>query len=494
MYGGTKAELQRLISDASKMTDVQEKLGMTVDESSMSFDNIVKAIHVVQTEMGIAGTTAEEAEHTISGSIGMLQSSWQNFLTGVFDENADMGALGEQLFNSIGAVLQNVVPRILVLVQRIFTELPGAILTGLQAIPELIAPSIVSIFGEQIGGQINTALGGGVAQLVTTFQNLGASLMGLFTTIATTLQPVIELVVSAIATAMPLVQQAISIVIDFVTQKVIPAIQNVLTIFQPVIQEIVSTIQQQMPAIQEIISNVMSAIQTIIETVWPVVSNIITTAAEAIKLVIDNVWPYIQGIIETVLGVIKDVSSTVWPEISGFVETASDAINDAIDGLKPIAETVQGIFDSVKEFIEDPLGSAQEFIEDFASTISDIIGGLDLSLPSIALPHFNVWGGEFPWGIGGQGSAPEFSVDWYAAGGIVGNATLIGAGERGNELIWPSYEPYFDKYAKGIAEHMPNAGVDIHDCTFNVRKESDIRRVAIELNNLVNRQRAGGIA
>ena len=93
-----------------------------------------------------------------------------------------------------------------------------------------------------------------------------------------------------------------------------------------------------------------------------------------------------------------------------------------------------------------------------------------------------------------MGYPPDFGVDWYGTGGFANEPTLNGYGERGLEMYWPGYAPYFDKYAKGIAEHMPASGVDIHDCTFNVRKESDIRAVAIELNTLINRQTAGGIA
>jgi hypothetical protein len=90
---------------------------------------------------------------------------------------------------------------------------------------------------------------------------------------------------------------------------------------------------------------------------------------------------------------------------------------------------------------------------------------------------------------------PQFGVDWYGMGGFADQPTLNGYGERGLEMYWPSYSPYFDKYAKGIAEHMPmRGGVDIHDCTFNVRKDGDIRAVAHELNTLINRQTNGGLA
>jgi hypothetical protein len=128
------------------------------------------------------------------------------------------------------------------------------------------------------------------------------------------------------------------------------------------------------------------------------------------------------------------------------------------------------------------------------NTIDRIFGGLKLELPSIALPHFNIWGGEFPFGIAGQGSPPEFSVDWYAKGGFADEATLNGYGEKGLELYWPGYSPYFEKYAQGIAEHMPNSGVTINIQNMAVREESDIRRIADELNRLINRQTAGALA
>lgn len=80
-FGGTKEEMQRLIKEASAMTDIQEELGVTVDETSLSFDNITSAISVYQKYLGITGTTAEEAESTFSGSLNMMKSAWENFLS-----------------------------------------------------------------------------------------------------------------------------------------------------------------------------------------------------------------------------------------------------------------------------------------------------------------------------------------------------------------------------------------------------------------------------
>ena len=241
----------------------------------------------------------------------------------------------------------------------------------------------------------------------------------------------------------------------------------------------------------------MPAIGALVEEVWPHIQGIVETVMDILKKVVPPIWEGIKTTISNVMNAIKAVIETVWPIISGIVETSVEHIESVIDGLSMIVDVVSGIFDGVKSAIEDPISTAQGIIEDAMSTIEGIFNGLDLSLPDIALPHFNVWGGEFPWGVGGMGAPPEFSIDWYAKGGFADGATLAGYGEKGLELFWPGYDPYFEKYAKGIADHMPKqsaAGVDIHDCTFNVRKDSDIRAVAVELNTLINRQTAGGIA
>lgn len=111
-YGGTKEEMQRLIQDASKMKEAQKELGVSVDASSMSFDNIINAISVVQKKLDIAGTTSKEASTTIQGSINSMKSAWSNFLTGMADPNQNFGQLTDNLVNSIVTVAQNLIPRI----------------------------------------------------------------------------------------------------------------------------------------------------------------------------------------------------------------------------------------------------------------------------------------------------------------------------------------------------------------------------------------------
>lgn len=106
-YGGTKEEMQRLIDDANALNAAQ---GNYTNYSIESYADIVDAIHTVQTEMGITGTTALEASTTVEGSVNSMKSAWSNFVTGLGNDNADISELSAQLIESVGTVAENVLP------------------------------------------------------------------------------------------------------------------------------------------------------------------------------------------------------------------------------------------------------------------------------------------------------------------------------------------------------------------------------------------------
>ena len=141
-YGGTQAEMQRLIKDASKLTGVQKELGVTVDSNSLSFGNIVNAISVVQKNMGIMGTTAEEAEYTISGSINSMKAAWTNFLVGMADDEADFEELIDNLLKSVEVVARNIIPRVEIVITTALTK----VLEGIKSLTGNLPP----VFGKVI--------------------------------------------------------------------------------------------------------------------------------------------------------------------------------------------------------------------------------------------------------------------------------------------------------------------------------------------------------
>lgn len=171
-YGGTKEEMQRLIYDASKMTDVQKKLGVTVDESSLSFDNIVAAIHVMQESMQIGGTTAREAATTIEGSVNMMKAAWENWLTGLGDSDADMAQLTDNLVESFETAAENVVPRVAIILGTLLGSVPGIVAevgpVAAQALQDTFMTA-AQTFHDMLPQEAQSALDGAIE----TFQSSG---------------------------------------------------------------------------------------------------------------------------------------------------------------------------------------------------------------------------------------------------------------------------------------------------------------------------------
>lgn len=154
-YSGSKTEMQRLIKDAANLTDVQKELGVTVDANSMSFANIVNAISVVQSNMGILGTTSKEAATTVSGSIKSMGAAWKNILVGIADDTADFDKLIDDFITTIvgenegEGVIANLAPRVTTAfngISKLIKELAPRLIELIPQIIGDVGPSVIDSF------------------------------------------------------------------------------------------------------------------------------------------------------------------------------------------------------------------------------------------------------------------------------------------------------------------------------------------------------------
>lgn len=166
-YGGTQAEMKRLIKEAAAMTDTQKELGVTVDSNSMSYANIVQAIHVVQANMGIMGTTSKEAATTIQGSTASMKSAWENLLTGIADPEQDFQALVDNLVDSVITAGNNIIPRI--------KEIVPTLIDGLSELVTQLAPYVSGV----------------IMELEPTIEEGLQTLFGGLSSVASELQPIV---------------------------------------------------------------------------------------------------------------------------------------------------------------------------------------------------------------------------------------------------------------------------------------------------------------
>ncbi|ORJ27759.1 hypothetical protein [Streptococcus oralis] len=168
-YGGTKAEMQRLIKDAASYKDVQEELNMTVDEGDMSFANMVKAISVVQKKLGITGTTAKEASETFSGSFASMQAAFKDFL-GNLTTGGDISKPLENLAKTASTfIFRNFIP----MVGNAFKSLPKAISTFLESAKPEIEAGLKKMLPEEMVNNIMKTFDK-VGSFLSSFKDTGA--------------------------------------------------------------------------------------------------------------------------------------------------------------------------------------------------------------------------------------------------------------------------------------------------------------------------------
>lgn len=201
--------------------------------------------------------------------------------------------------------------------------------------------------------------------------------------------------------------------------------------------------------IKTAVSGAVDAVKTKVTTIWTNIKTSVSTTVDAIKTKITTIWTNIKTSVSNAVDNIKTKVTTVWTNIKTSVSTTVDNIKTKIsnvwDGIKTkVTNVVDALktavatkFETIKSKIVTPIEKARDLIKAAIDKIKSIIGGVKLQLPHFKLPHLKVSAGEAPWGIGGKGKLPSFSVDWYKKGGIFDSPTLIGVGEAGPEAVLP---------------------------------------------------------
>lgn len=186
-------------------------------------------------------------------------------------------------------------------------------------------------------------------------------------------------------------------------------------------------------------------------------------------LAVQNLWttiePFATFLGDVLVGVVFPAIEAGLKLLSGDFEVAADTIkgvakriSDAL-GFTGLVEKARGVFDRIKSGITEKIEAAKTKVKDIVDKIKGFFS-FNISLPHIKLPHIRYDIIEIP--VLGRVPNPEtFRIDWYAKGGFADGPTLAGYGEAGPEFFWPGYEPYFSKYAEGIAAAMPDQGAEV---------------------------------
>lgn len=268
-YGGTKEEMERLISDANKLMEAQGLAGdLTIDK----YSDVVRAIHMVQVEMGVFGTTSAEAASTIQGSVNMMKAAWSNLLTGIGDDSQDFDKLCDNFVESVGTAAENIMPRL------------EQILIGVGKLAERLAPVVAAA----IPGLVTTVLPNLVQSGISM---VGAILQGLAQMLPQIIQYGIDMVITLIESISSdpesLVETAIMLVVTIVS-GLIDALPKLIA----AAADLVTGLNR------ALISNAPNLLSAGLKLVWKIVEGIANSLGEIVNAgakVVDSIIDGIAG-------------------------------------------------------------------------------------------------------------------------------------------------------------------------------------------------------
>lgn len=349
-YGGTKEEMERLLQDAEKLSGVKYDIS--------SYADIVDAIHVVQTEMGITGTTAKEAATTIQGSVSSMKGAWQNFVTGLADENADMDQLMNNLIDSVVTVGENIIPRIQILLPRIaegITKLASSIAEQLPGIMQTVVPSLLS----SASTLVLTLIQGLVSILpelvpvaveaITTLTN------GLLEMLPELTQAAIDIIAelaSGLSESLPeLIPAIVEIVLEIVTTLTSP--DNIMMLINAAIELMIALANGLVDALPQLLAKAPEIISNLVQALVQAIPALLVAAAEIIMTLL-------QGLGDN---------------LGALGEAGADIINTLIEGIGELWDSVVGVGAQIIDKIKEGISSAWEGLKSYFNNLWDGLFG-----------------------------------------------------------------------------------------------------------------------
>lgn len=379
-YGGTKTEMERLIADANKVRAANgEMANLSID----SFADVVTAIHTMQTEMGITGTTSKEAATTIEGSINSMKAAWQNWLTALGRDDVDMSQMTEQLVSAIGDVIKNAVPRIKQIAGALVKSIPGMFGSLSELLPEPFQKAFDGIGGviDKFKGVIAPAFAAfagigikGIAPLLSNIPILGGLLGKLASPISALGGPITAVVAAlgALIATSPELQNSFGSVL----QNVGAAFGDAMNIMGPTLRtlgkEFGSMLQAVMPSLIELGKGVAVAFNQVMTTLAPLIPQILMPIMNAVR----QMMPVVQQVIT----VIANAAASVLPMLAGILQSIMPVIATIIEQLTPllpmILTPIMQAITTLVPIIEQVVATVLPIVEQLMPMLQQVIEAL----------------------------------------------------------------------------------------------------------------------
>ena len=476
-YGGTKSEMERLLQNAEKLT------GIHYDINNLS--DVYNAIHEIQKNLGITGTTAKEAMKTIDGAMKMTKASWDNLLTGLADPKQAVGPLISEFAKSLGILAKNVTPKI----KEVFDALPNALIqitpqlmnmiidlapslilaainlvAGLiGALPGIISP-IFSQLSSLIGSGMIDKIGQSISSNMPTLISKGLDMLLQFSQAVLTYLPVlvgmgmklIFYLVQGLMSALPTLISKVPTIIANLADAFSNSAQTIFAWGVKIIAEIIKGLVMSIPSLIANIPKIIYAIFAVWNAInwWNLgkglingIKNGITSMGGSLTSTAKNLFESLKNSVSNIFNNIKKViESPIFGAKTKVLAIIGELQNGVRVGFNFIKSHASSVWNGIKNAIMSPMSTAANFVKAIINKIKGFFN-FRISWPHIPLPHFNIKPNG--WNVGDllKGKIPSLGIKWYAqamdnpmildAPTIFGmsNGQMLGAGEAGAEVV-----------------------------------------------------------
>ena len=425
-YGGTKTEMERLLSDAEKIS------GQKYDISNLS--DVYEAIHVIQTDLDITGTSSKEAASTLSGSFASMKAAADNLL-GDLALGRNIGPAMVGLAETAGTFLfGNLMPAIGNIFKSLPTAISALVQTGMPKFMEAGSKMVTGIISgvQKTSSQLAQNLPGMVDKALAMISKNLPSALDKGRQIVVNL---VQGIISNLPTLISAAQQIASKIPDFMAKN----IPVVAAKAGQMMAQLAVTLLKNLPKIVvaaaklglTIIKGILKMVPTMLKAGKNLVMNLAKGLGGAALSAIKNAARKIVN------GILSPISA-IGGKIRGYANTVRSILS-----FSGLAAKVRGIWNSVKSAITGPIESAKNTVSGIIKKIKGFfpLGGGKL-FSGIKLPHFSVSGGKFPFGVAGKGSLPKWGVSWYRKAMdepyMFSKPTVVdrGFGDAGDEFVY----------------------------------------------------------
>jgi phage-related protein len=389
-YGGTKEEMQRLLDDAEKLSGIEYDIS--------SFADITEAIHVMQTEMGIAGATAEEASGTISGSLASAKSAWSNLITGIGTEGANLDGLIDNFVNSAATAGENLMPRI------------SKVLDGLSKLINKLLPKIMEEIPKLINSTLPTLINSGVAIITA----LGTGLINnIDTIIDAALQIVDTLVAGLTAENIQKLLDAAFTVIDKLCTALIDNLPTIIATALTLITALANGLSEQLPVVMPQIVSVITQIAEMLsnpETLGTLVDSaiaillaladgliaslpiLLNSAPTIISNLVTAIIESVPKLLDAAIELLTKFASYIGDNLSKIYDKGAEVVSEIIEGVKSVfsklvtagEDIINKIKEGIKNIIDDAVTWGTDLVQNFIDGIKKKMGDLKNCIKDIA--------------------------------------------------------------------------------------------------------------